>query len=65
MDSSTPRELNRDSMSANWSRDDCLNHVADRVPGGLTNFDIDYKYNFIQLQAVDIMESLILPKNGH
>ena len=25
----------RNSMSANWSRDDCLNHVADRVERGL------------------------------
>ena len=50
-------------MSSNWSRDDCLNHEADRVAGGLTNFDIDCQYNFIQLQAKDIMESLILPNS--
>ena len=50
-------------MSANWLRDDCLNHVADKVTGGLTDFDIDYQYNFIQLQTKDIMESLILPNS--
>ena len=53
----------RNSMSANWSSDDCLNHVADRVAGGQTDFDIDFQYNFIQLQAEDIMESLVLPNS--
>ena len=48
-------------MSANCSRDDCLNHVVDRVAGGLTDFDIDCQYNFIKLQAEDIMKSLVLP----
>ena len=37
----------RNSMSANWSRDDCLNHIADRLAGGLTGFDMDCQYNFI------------------
>ena len=50
-------------MSANWSRDDCLNHVADRVAGELTDFDIDCQYNFIQLQAEDLMVSLVLPNS--
>ena len=55
----------RNSMSANWSRNNCLNHVADIVAGGLIDFDIDFQYNFIQLPAEDIMESLILPSAGH
>ena len=53
----------RNSMSVNWSRDDCLNHIADIVAGGLTDFDINCQFNFIQLQAEDIMGSLILPNN--
>ena len=60
MNSSTPREEELHFLSANWPRNDCLNHIADRVEGGLTNFDIDCQYNFIQLKAEDIMESLIL-----
>ena len=47
-------------MFANWSRDDCLNHVADKVAGGITDFDIDCQHKLIQLQADDIMESLVL-----
>ena len=31
----------RNSMSANWTRDDCLNHVADKVATGQVDFDID------------------------
>ena len=53
----------RNSMLANWSRDDCLNHIADRVAGGLKDFDIDCQRNFIQLQEEDIMESLISPNS--
>ena len=49
----------RNYISANRSRDDCLNHVADRVAGGLTDFDIDCQCNFIQLKSEDIMESLV------
>ena len=45
----------RNAISANWSRDDCLNHVADRVAGGLADFGIGCQYNFIQLQAEDII----------
>ena len=48
----TPAHLEKwDSMSANWSRDDCFNHIADGVTGRLTDFDIGCQYNFIQLQA--------------
>ena len=50
-------------MSTNWSRDDCLNHVADSVAGGLTDFDIDCEYNFIELRAEDIIESLVLSES--
>ena len=50
-------------MSVNWSRDDCLNHVPSRVAGGLTDYDMDCQYNFIQLQADDIIESLVLPRS--
>ena len=46
---------NRNSMSAKWSRDDFLNHVADRVTAGQTDFDIYRQYEFIQIQAEDIM----------
>ena len=53
----------RKSMPANWPRDDCLNHVADRVAGGLADFDIDCQYNNMRLQAEDIMESLVLPNS--
>ena len=53
----------RNSMSANLSRGDCLNHVADGVAGGLTDFDIDCQYNVIQLPAKDIMKSLVLPNS--
>ena len=48
-------------MSANWSRDDCLNTVADRVAGGRVDFDIDCQYEFVQVQAEDVMDSLVLP----
>ena len=61
MESSTPKK--RNSMSGNWARDNCVNHVADRVAGGPKDFDIDYQYHYIQLQADDIMESLVLPNN--
>ena len=53
----------RNFMSAKWSRDVCLNHVADRVAEGLTDFYIDCRYNLIQLHAEDIMENLIPPNS--
>ena len=31
----------RNSLTENWSRDDCLNHVADKVAGGSLESDID------------------------
>ena len=34
-------------MSVNWSRDDCLNHVADTVAIGNVDFDIDCQYELI------------------
>ena len=42
-------------MSVNWSRDDYLNHVADRVAAGQKGLDIDYQFEFIQIQAEDII----------
>ena len=51
----------RNSMSANWSRDDCLNRVADRVAEGQVDFDIDCKYESLQVQAKNVMNSLVLP----
>ena len=49
----------RKSMSANWSRDDCLNQVAAKVAIGKVNFDIDCQYKLIELQEEDIMKNLI------
>ena len=43
-------------MSANWSRDDCLNHVA----GGQVVFDIDCKYELLQIQTQNVMNILVL-----
>ena len=48
-------------MSANWSRDDCLNHVADKVTIGNVDFDIDCQYELIELQAE--MMDLIQPNS--
>ena len=48
-------------MSANWSRDDCLNHVADKVAIGNVDVDIDCQNELIELQAEDIMKGLIVP----
>ena len=45
-------------MSANWLREDCLKHVADRVEAGRVHFDIDYQFEFIQIQVDDIMHEL-------
>ena len=50
-------------MSANWSRDGCLNHVAGRLARGLADYDIDFKYEFVQVQAEDVMNSLVLPQS--
>ena len=53
----------RNSMSANRSRDDCLNHVADKITTGQINLDIDCQYELKELQAEDIMKDLILPNS--
>ena len=45
----------RNSMSTNWSRDDCLNHVADKVAVGKADLDIDCQH--------DIMNDLIQPNS--
>ena len=50
-------------MSANWSRYDCLNHVADKAAIGNVDFDIDCQYELIELQAENIMTDLILPNS--
>ena len=39
--------LKRNSMSANWPRDDCLNHDADRVAICQVDFDTDGEYELI------------------
>ena len=39
-------------------RDDCQNHVADRVAVGQVNFDIDCQFEFRLIQAEDIMHAL-------
>ena len=48
----------RNSLSANWSRDDCLNHVADRIAGGTMDFDIDCEYEHYGISATEIMNGL-------
>ena len=53
----------RNSMPAYWSRDDCLNHVADEVAIGNVDFDIDCKYGLIELQAEEIMKDLLIPNS--
>ena len=50
-------------MSANWSRDDCLNHVADKVAMEKEDFDIDCQHELIELQAEDIMKDLMQPNS--
>ena len=50
-------------MSVNWSRDNCLNHVADKAAIGKVNFDIDYQHQLIELQAEDIMKDPIQPNS--
>ena len=47
-------------MSVKWPTDDCRNHEADRVDTSQVNFDIDCLYEFIELQAEDIVNSLII-----
>ena len=51
----------RNSMSANWSRDDCLDHFADKVAIVNVDFDIDCRYELIELQAEDIVKDLLTP----
>ena len=48
---STPTHPEKcDLMSANWSREDCLNHIADKVAEGRVGFDIECKYEFVPVQ---------------
>ena len=51
----------RNLMSANWLTDDCLHRVAGRDALGLVDFDINCKYEFLQIQAADAMDSLVVP----
>ena len=51
------------NFDANWSRDDCLNHVADKFATGNVEFDIDCQYELRVLQAEDITKDLILPNS--
>ena len=53
----------RNSMSANCSRDSCLNHVADKITKCQVNFDIECQYELIELQVEDIMKDLIIPNS--
>ena len=55
----------RNSMSVNWSRDDCLNHVADRIAEGQTGIEIDCQFKFIQIQTEAIMRALDVPHSWH
>ena len=50
-------------MSANWSRDDCRNHVADKMATGQEDYGIDCQYELKELQAEDIMKDLIKPSS--
>ena len=58
MDAGSSKE---EELEANWSRDDSLNHVADKIATGEVDFDIDGQYELIELQTEDIMNSLIIP----
>ena len=53
----------RNSLSSNWSRNDRLKHVADKIATGNVEFDIDYQYELMELKAEDIMKDLLIP-NG-
>ena len=60
----TPAHLvKRNSMSVKWSRDDCLNHVADKVAMGRLDFVIDCQYQHIDLEAEDIIKDQIQPNS--
>ena len=50
-------------MSANWSRYDCLNRVADKIATSKVDYDIDCQYEIIELQAEDIIRDLIIPNS--
>ena len=57
------RPEKRNAMSANWSRDDCPKHVANKIATGKVDFDIDCQYELIELQAKDIKKDLIIPNS--
>ena len=50
-------------MSASWTRDDYLNQAADKIVIGNVDYDIDCKYELIELHAEDIMKDLIIPNS--
>ena len=50
-------------MPVNWSREDCLNHVADRVAAGQSDFDMDCQFEYIEIQSVVIMQVLDIPRS--
>ena len=50
-------------MSANGSKDDYLNRVADKVAIGNVDFRIDCYNEIIELQAVDIMKDNLTPNS--
>ena len=55
----------KELMPANWSRDDCLNHVADKIPIGNVDSGINCQYELIELQAEAIMKDLIIPNSWY
>ena len=47
-------------MSANWPRNDFLNHVAVKIAKGQIVFDIGCQYELIEIPAEDIMQDIII-----
>ena len=47
----------------NWTRDECLNHLADKVARGSLEFDIETAQptRYIVVTAKDILDSMQLP----
>ena len=53
----------RDPNPENWTRDECLNHLADKVAGGSLDFDIETAQptRYFVVTAKEILDSMQLP----
>ena len=49
--------------TASWTRDECLNHIADKVAGGSLEFDVTTNgpTNHINITATELLEGLRIP----